>query len=168
MRNPISYLIFFIIVSVGHYSTGQNLELAEPNKNELREAYQNDKNGFDIIYHYLVKNYKSTSEKTKIRRLDYDEFKICAFEQEFEHGIKFSTESCQEAGGISIKLEFPKIGKQEIKSWVEKIYDADLSDIPNEWYKEKNIYGPVGGEAGCYYELKEFDKTWVIDIYCGC
>jgi hypothetical protein len=51
-----------------------------------------------------------------------------------------------------VTLELPIISEGKIKYWIGKIYDLGLTEIPNEWYK--NIYGPVDGEAGCYYELK--------------
>lgn len=168
MKNPLTHILLIILMLTGNSSCGQNFELVKPNKENLRTAYQNDKNGNDIIYHYLIQSYKPTSEKINIQKLDYGEFQICAFEQTFENGIKFSTESCIEASGIRIGLELPKISEQKVKSWIEKIYDADLTEIQNEWYEGKNIYGPVGEEAGCYYELKSENNKWIVAIYCGC
>jgi len=159
--------ILFLLLMV-NIACSQDFELVDPNISELRDAFQNDEARNDIVYQYLIKNYKTVSEKTNIQKLDYDNTQVCAFEQSFEYNIKFSLENCQEAGGINMTLELPKIEEQKIKSWIEKIYGADLTDIPNEWYDGKNTYGPVGGEAGCYYELKAANNKWVITIYCGC
>jgi len=168
MEKVLKNILLITLVLIGVSSYGQNFKLIDPKKDDLREAYENDKDGNDIIYYYLIQNYKPVSEKNNIKKIDYGEFNICAFDQTFEYGIKFSTDSCQEAGGINMVLELPKISEETVKLWIEKIYDTDSSQIPNEWYKGKNTYGPVDEGAGCYYELKSGDNKWIINIYCGC
>jgi len=168
MKRGLNNILLIALMLIGAYSYGQNFKLINPKKDDLRKAYENDKDGNEIIYYYLIQNYKPTSEKTNIQKIEYGEFNICAFDQTFEYGIKFSMDSCQEEGGINMGLELPKISEEKVKLWIEKIYDTDLSQIPNEWYKGKNTYGPVGEGAGCYYELKSGDDKWIINIYCGC
>ncbi|MCH4552708.1 hypothetical protein [Aestuariibaculum lutulentum] len=168
MKSELTHVFLAVLMLIGVSTYSQNFDLPEPNKKLLRTAYQDDKESKDIIYHYLIQNYRPTSERTNVQKVDYGEFPICAFEQTFEYGIKFTTENCREAGGISMSLELPKISEKEVKVWIEKIYDADLTEIENEWYENKNTYGPIGGGAGCHYELKYNINKWIIDIYCGC
>ena len=165
MKIPFPFIFLFLS---SFLSYGQEFELKTPNKKELIEAYENNRIEFDVIYYYLIDNYNIASNKQNVQRYEYDENIICAFTQLFEHDIKFSIESCEEAGGVKMILELPRLSEEKVKSWIELIYDSDAMDIPNEWYKGKNIYGPIGEEAGCYYELKTRNNKWIIDIYCGC
>jgi len=162
------YLINLMFLLIGFSSFGQSFKLKDPSIEQLRTLYLNDKNENDIVYLYLIQNYKPTSKKQNIRRSNYNHTKVCSFDQNFENGIHYSTDACTESGGINIVLELPKISKENIKSWVEKIYKADPTEIKNEWYKDQNTYGPIGGESGCYYKMSLEKEKWIIEIYCGC
>ncbi|TQI71185.1 hypothetical protein JM79_2112 [Gramella sp. Hel_I_59] len=146
----------------------QDFELKNVNAAQIRKEIKSSGEELDPIYIYLTNNYKPTSERESVQKYDYLDYSICAFEQEFENVIKYSTKSCQEAGGITNTIQLPKIQKSSITNWIEKIYKAELTDIPNVWNSDQTIYGPEGGEAGCYYEIKENENNYTIENYCGC
>ncbi len=163
MKILISLCFTMLFLGVAHC---QNFNLVPPNKAALKKAVENDKEGNDIVYHYLILNYKPTSDKENVQTFDYDDSMICAFNQSFDNKILFSTSSCSESGGAQVTLQLPKINKTEVKKWIELMYDASLTNMPNQW--NKDTYGPTDQEAGCYYTLIDKDDFWKIEIYCGC
>ena len=168
MKIIIQYTLVFVAILFGQWSFGQNFELKMPDKDQIVQARNANAPSYDIIYIYLIQNYKKASEKTHVKTYEFDDSQICSFDQTFEYDIQYSTRFCDEEGGASTTLEIPLIKEEKIKLWIENIYEAEVGDFPNEWYEGKNVYGPVGGEAGCYYELKSKNNRWIIDIYCGC
>lgn len=168
MKKSFYTFILLIFIFKINIAFGQLFQLIEPNLTELKKTHSVENNENDIIYLYLKRNYKPVTTKTNIQKSDYNTSQICAFEQVFEYKIKYSIDFCDEEGGITTKLRLPKIEKQKIITWIEKIHAVNYSNAPYEWNNEKNIYSPVGGEAGCYYELKESNNEWNIEIFCGC
>jgi len=160
--------IFILLLVIPIASCSQEFELTNPNANELRTDLENRTTSEDVVYLYFLRNYDSIAAKKNVKYYDYEPSMVCGFSQDFKGGITYTIDRCGEAAGISTTIVLPKIEEEKVKHWVEKIYQADVTDIPNEWYQDKKIYGPVGGEAGCYYELKSGDNNWIIDIYCGC
>lgn len=167
MKIKILYSIFFLFVSI--VITAQNFELKDPNIIALKEKAKSKDFSEEIVYLYFLENYKPTSEKIKIKRSDYIEDSICSFEQTFENNIRYVVNNCDEEGGVTINIFLPKIEKEKIKKWIEKIYSAEAGDVKNKWYSGKDIYGPEDKGAGCYYEITPTkQKEWSISIFCGC
>lgn len=161
--------ILILILIVPFFSFGQEFEFKYINTDQLRKEIHLSDKEVDPIYIYLKNNYQSTSEKKNVQMYDYPDYSICSFQQEFNHLIKYSVKSCQEAGGITTIIEIPKnIKKSKLINWIEKIYDLNLTDVTNSWNSNKTVYGPGDGEAGCYYEIKESQNTYLIENYCGC
>ena len=160
--HQIFLLVFPLVISA------QNFELKKPNVEELKRKVELSKQTEEVIHLYFINNYKATSEKTKVKKLDFEDYSICSYEQTFENQIKYYVNECEEGGGISIKITLPKLEIRHLKTWIEEMYKAESSDIKNKWYSGKNIYGPINEEAGCYYEIKPKKNNWIIDIYCGC
>ncbi|WP_430401165.1 hypothetical protein [Flavobacterium sp.] len=166
MKIRILYQILLLFIPL--LISAQNFELKKPNVSELKRKAELSKHTEEVIHLYFINNYKSTSEKTSVKKYNYPDYSICSFEQTFENEIKYYKNECQEAGGISIRVTLPKIQIDKVKKWIEEMYKAESSEIKNKWYNVKNIYGPIDEEVGCYYEIKPEKDSWVIDIYCGC
>jgi len=160
--HQIFLLVFPLLISA------QNFELKKPNVEELKRKAELSKHTEEVIHLYFINNYKPTSEKTKVKKFDFEDYSICSYEQTFDNQIKYYINKCEEGGGISIRVTLPKIETKNLKNWIEEIYKAESSDIKNKWYVGKNIYGPIDEEVGCYYEIKAEKSSWTIDIYCGC
>jgi len=162
-----SLLVLFTILIVPALCIGQAFHLKEPNVNLLKAELEKS-NSSEVIYLYLSHNYKPSSDKLNVKKYDYSDDYICSFSQKFENKISYSINQCEEAGGLRVSIEFPKIEIEQIKHWIEIINKAEITDIPNDWDAESESYGPVGGEAGCYYEIKSGSKKWIVKVYCGC
>ena len=165
MKNLIFTFIFFTISSL---TFGQDFNPIEPNIIKLKEQISSGENT-EVIFHYLINNYKVTSKKYDLEYYEWEKSKICAFTQEFENGIKYAIFECKEAGGITIKLELPKIKRTELMKWIEKIYEVDKMEIDQNVWKENNSkFEPKEVNPGCYYKIEEEEKITLIELYCGC
>mgnify|MGYP006436111327 FL=1 len=146
---------------------GQDFIPVEPNVMKLKEQISSGENT-EVIFNYLINNYKMTSEKSDLVYYEWDKSKICAFTQEFENGIKYSVFECKEAGGISVDLELPKIKRTELMKWIEKIYEVEKLDIDQNVWKENNSkFEPKEVNPGCYFEIKEMNNKTLVELYCG-
>ncbi|MDH3699488.1 MAG: hypothetical protein OER83_06230 [Flavobacteriaceae bacterium] len=155
-----SLLIFFLS------GCKKEFQLVVPDSEALKTlATQGDFYG-DVLHLYFTENYKATSGKKEIKTYDYDPDYECGFTQDFKGGIVFKKEQCIEAGGVNWAIQLPKIPEAELKTWVEKIYAAELPDFPGEWTSEME-YGTEGGEAGCYYSLSDKGAHWQVIVWCG-
>jgi len=166
MKIKILYNISFLFISI--LVSAQDFELKDPDIIALKEKTESKDSSEEITYLYFLENYKPTSEKTKVEKSDYLEDNICSFEQTFENKIRYSVNNCDEEGGNTIQISLPKIEKEKVKKWIEKIYSIKAGEVKNEWYTGKDIYGPVDKGAGCYYEITSKRKNWIITIFCGC
>ncbi|MCA0931268.1 hypothetical protein LCM02_02315 [Lutimonas saemankumensis] len=165
MKNLIFTFIFFILSSL---TFGQDFIPIEPNVIKLQEQISSGENT-EVIFNYLINNYKMTSEKSELEYYEWDKSKVCAFTQEFENGIKYSVFECKEAGGISVDLELPKINRAELMKWIEKIYEVDKMDIDqNVWKEDNSKFEPKEVNPGCYFEIKEKNNKTIVELYCGC
>ncbi len=122
----------------------------------------------DLLYHYLTSNYDSINPKKNVQKLNYSPYILCAFDQEFTHGLSFSTESCGEASGINIRVLFPPVSKKEITKWIERFEKSRNTNFIYKWNQDKTKYYPSGEEAGCFYDLEKVNQQWKLTIYCGC
>ena len=161
----LKFIILFILPILGF---GQDFALNEPKVAELKAELKKNNYSEDVVYVYLQRNYKQSSDKSNVKKYEYPDYSICAFEQNFENGITYSVEQCREAGGISTTLILPKTKKSSVIKWVEQIFQSSPMDIEHIWNKEKTKYGPTDNGVGCYYEIKETENNTKIDMYCGC
>ncbi|MFD2564805.1 hypothetical protein [Aquimarina rubra] len=162
----INIIILFLTLPILNF--GQNFALKEPNVMELKAELKKNNNADDVVYVYLQRNYKQSSDKANVKNYEYTDYSICAFEQDFENEITYSVEKCREAGGISTTLILPKSKKSSVIKWIEQIFKSSPMDIEHGWNKEKTKYGPTDNGVGCYYEIKETENNTKIDMYCGC
>lgn len=165
-RKSIGLLLITLIFPLLSYS--QEFSFIDPNIKELKKDLVNSDFEDDVIYPYLTSNYKVESEKNIVKNFDFPDYGICSFEQNFEFGVHYYSYKCDEAGGLITKLTLPKVEIAYLKNWIEKIYDADITEVPNEWYEDGLTYGPVDREVGCYYEIRLENKGWIVSAYCGC
>ena len=156
----------FLLVFLGLMACKKEFVLIQPDSEGLTALARQGEFYGDVVHMYFTENYADRSGKKNIKYLDYDPDFECGFTQEFNGGIVFKKEACVEAGGVNWMLEFPKVTEEEIKSWVERMYAAELPDWPGEWTSELE-YGTQGGEAGCYYSLVEKAQKWQVVIWCG-
>ena len=159
-------IILFLTLPILNF--GQDFQLKEPNVAELKAELNKNNNADDVVYVYLQRNYNQSSKKRNVKKYEYPDYSICAFEQSFENGITYSVEQCREAGGISTTLILPKSKKSNVIKWVEQIFKSSPMDIEHGWNKEKTKYGPTDNGVGCYYKIKETENNTKIDMYCGC
>ncbi|RAI84690.1 hypothetical protein [Algoriphagus yeomjeoni] len=165
-RKSLGLLLIAVIFPLLSYS--QNFSLIEPNIKELKADLGKSDFVEDIFYLYLTRNYKVESEKFEIKNFEYPDYGICSFKQSFHFGISYYSYKCDEAGGLTTELTLPKIDVADLKNWIEKIYYADLTEIPNEWYEDGVTYGPIDREVGCYYQIMLENESWIVSAYCGC
>ena len=144
----------------------KEFRLALPDSEGLKALASEGEYYGDVLHLYFTENYKAASGKKDIKTLDYDPDYECGYTQEFEGGIVFKKEACIEAGGVNWAIHLPKVPEEELKSWVENIYAAELPDFPGEWTSEME-YGTQGGEAGCYYSLADKGVHWQVIVWCG-
>jgi len=164
MKQTLKYI--FLIIPI--FGIAQNFDLKKPNVAELSAELKKTNYTEDVTYLYLIRNYKTESEKLEVKKYDYSDYNICAFNQKFEHGIIYSEEQCKETGGITTKLTLPKTDKVSLIQWVELIYKSSPMDIEHGWNSEKTKFGPTDDGAGCYFEFKENKNSTEIKMYCGC
>ncbi|RZS90634.1 hypothetical protein EV197_3163 [Aquimarina brevivitae] len=155
-----------VVIPVGVLA--QNFELEQPNITKLKAQQEQSNYQQDVLYTYLLNNYKVSSDKTDVKMYDYSENMICAFTQEFENGITYTEAQCKEAGGKTITLTLPRTNKESLIQWIEAMFQSTGMDIKHSWNSEKTIYRPADEGAGCYYEIKETDMNTLVKIYCGC
>jgi hypothetical protein len=136
-------------------------------KPSLTTKIQKENNALDFLYDHMVSNYDTISSKKYVKKLDLIDYRVCSFTQEFEYKIKFSTESCNVSEGLNMSIKFPKVPKDQVTEWIERINESMSIDNENIWDANKKVYKPNDDQAGCYYELMEDDNEWNVIIWCG-
>ena len=164
--------IFLFIIMTPTSSFGQKkFKLVSPNIKSLNKIVNQQSNDTDVILLYLENNYKLNSKKYNIKKDSVFNNRVCGYSKKFKHNIIFTTNNCGEATPLIQSITFPKTKTNLLKKWVENIYKASLpinSKPESEWYKGKNEYGPIGGEAGCYYKIQQQPNKSIVEVLCGC
>lgn len=161
-------IVTFLLISFSFIGFSQNFSLIEPNILKLKEENSKGKNTEPIL-NYLKNNYNTNSEKLERQFLEWETTKECAFKQKFKNNIIYSVFNCKEALGMTIELEMPKIKRKELMLWIEKIYEVDkIDDEENIWKENNSKFEPKEAIPGCYYKIKERNKTTFVSLYCGC
>ncbi|WP_282089645.1 hypothetical protein [Aquimarina algiphila] len=158
--------IFTLIFPI--FVIAQTFELKKPNVAELNEQLKTSNYSKNVVYLYLIHNYKPSSEKFDLIKRNFDSDNFCAFKQKFEYRISYSEAKCKEAGGETTKLILPKTNRESAIQWIELIFKSSPMDIDHGWNGEKTKYGPTDGGAGCYYEITDTEFNTKIGMYCGC
>lgn len=153
----------FLLISIFFpltWSFSQDFHLKEPNVDRLNLLVDVWDYTYSNFYLYLKENYRALQEKDSIR---YDPFyeNICSFNQSFEPGIHYYTKACEEAKGRLERIYFPKIRAEELKIFIERMYDNE----ENVW-TTPFTFEPDG--PGCYFSIQQTDQFTVLEIYCGC
>lgn len=156
-------IFFLIIIPIIGYS--QNFKLITPDVQGLKEELVLN-NSKEIMYTYLLQEYKKIGQKKKIKKYEYNQSEICAFEQEFYGGITYTIDQCPEESGINYSITFPKTDRKKLMEWVEIMDSNDLSEVENSW--NTNKYRPSDEGVGCYYSIKETDINSIVEVWCGC
>lgn len=149
----------------------ENFELSEPDmiKIEQRSVELNDLG--EYFYAYLDLNYQKDGQPFEKKFYEFNSVSTCGFKQNFQYGIQYKYESCDESG-IEVEIKFPKLGLSLLRSLIEKLNDINIPESYEEeyhWIKSDLEYQPVEAAAGCYYIIddSENDKT-KLSFYCGC
>lgn len=159
-------VIIFLIFPVLIFS--QNFKILEINIEELKSEMKRINYSEDIVYVYLSRNYDSIAKKREIIYYDNSDYSICSFNQGFENEINYSLEQCEESGGASISLVFPKTARQSLVKWIEMIFECSPMDIEHSWNSDKTKFEPTDKGVGCYFEIKESENYTLVENYCGC
>lgn len=157
------FLIILIVLPALGFS--QTFTLKSPDVYALKKELDRD-NSKEIIYTYLFQEYKKIGKKKNIKKYEYNQDEICAFEQEFYGGITYTIDQCPEEGGMNYNIKFPKTDRKTLIDWVELMDNNDLSDVENSW--NKNNYRPTDEGVGCYYTIKETETNSIVEVWCGC
>ncbi|WP_299190151.1 hypothetical protein [uncultured Aquimarina sp.] len=155
--------IFILIFPI--FASAQTFELKKPNVSELNEQLKATNYSKNVVYLYLIRNYKPTSEKFELIKRDFKATDFCAFKQRFEKGIIFSVAKCKDSAETT-KLILPKTNQESITEWIELIFKSSPMDTEHNWNGDKTKYGPTDGKSGCYYEITNTGFDTKIDIYC--
>ena len=146
----------------------QEFELPIPSIDEFKKLKKENNKTDVVVYPYLSNYIKDVSGKFNIKNYAYPDYDICAFTQKFENDITYQVEYCKEAGGVSEKLVLPKTSKENLKRWVEFIYETTSMEVLNSWNNDQSIFKPQDDGAGCYFKIFEEVNHTTVDIYCGC
>ena len=161
--------LIILLVFVSCYGYGQSFELILPNPIELKQELRSRQDYIgDVIYLYLLQNYKPISDQVDKRNYDFPDYSICAFTQKFESNIIYTTEHCKEGGGTSSTLVLPKTNRKNLENWIEHIFKSGGMGIPHDWNDDRTKFKPVDSGAGCYYEIVEEGNQTKVESYCGC
>ncbi len=124
----------------------------------------------DVVYAYLLNNYKITSKKEKIDNLcnyGFVNYRICKFSQQFEQ-IHYSYSACEEDRGSTTVITIPKIDLSILHKWIEQINSIENGNEDYVWKNKGLNYEPKEVESGCYYSIKFLKNSIRIKVYCGC
>lgn len=163
MKHTICVLLLLLLTQS---CSEKKFQLVLPDIEKIERLSNESEFGLNEVLFYLEQNYKKKGEKTQVK-IDDDGKTECGYTQLFAFDISYTTEQCYEASNMKEIITFPKTSIDQVKKWVEHIYMAGITDIPNVWYNELE-YGPHNKEAGCYYTISQSDKTSTIAITCGC
>ncbi len=158
----------FLIMFFTAFTFGQDFQLPEQDVEDLKAEIRKHNDTEEAIYLYLVDNFDTIAKKREVVYLDYGNYRICSFNQEFENDINYSIEECREAGGTLISLVLPKTDRQSLVTWIEMIYESYSMGEENTWDPNKTKYEPINKGVGCYFEIKETEKYTLVENYCGC
>ncbi|MDC8006145.1 SH3 domain-containing protein [Aureisphaera galaxeae] len=143
--------------------------LDDPDIEKLKKQIAISDQNTEVIYNYLINNYKPLGEKSELEYYEWDNKMLCSFSQEFEPGIKYSIFECKEAGGTTVELKLPRINRKKLMKWVEQIYEVGKMDIDQNVWKENNTkFEPKKTNPGCYFKIEEKGQATLVELYCGC
>ena len=71
---------------------------------------------------------------------------IKSFNQSFSNGIEYSIQGGEEGEKNIELIKAPKISLSNAKKFIEAHAKSTPYSEINEWYKEKNTFGPKGGD----------------------
>jgi len=166
MKSTIALLLLF----GAFQGFGQSLILPKPSIDLRNESSKTG--GFQEcnIYKYFLEYIEPWSEKLEIKRYDWGEdTSICSFNQVFKGGIHYGVETCEEARGVGTTIMFPSSNLDQIRQWVEWVFEASREDEEiNVWDEERLKFQPEEPVPGCYYELQPDTDEVVVRVYCGC
>ncbi|KAB2817850.1 hypothetical protein [Phaeocystidibacter marisrubri] len=154
---------FFLFFSIcfSPFVFSQQFVPVEPDTTLIRELEEECQymhtRGFLYLQHYYAK----VGERDSVDYIENTPGPPCAYRQEFEGGIYFSTRNCMEEGGGEEWIRFPKMDLSTAQDLINTLfYDND-----NEWLSETR-FAPDG--AGCSYSILQKEDCTVIHYYCGC
>jgi hypothetical protein len=138
--------------------SGQTNKLPIPTKSFIEKAKYLEDTEAIYFAKYLGK------KSVHVLKRFSDSKSVCAKEYEFNTGIKLKTNSCSESG-TEVEIIFPNYSKNDVIRFIEWFFKNDFS----QWNKSKTIYQPkIDGDAGCYFEIKEFKSKIILSYSCGC
>ena len=161
-------IVVTLLLLMPVFAKAQHFKLIKPNIEALNTELEENKYSQNIVYLYLIKNYKTISEKYNTKKNNFPDYEVCAFNQKFEKNILYWEEQCGEATGIKSKLTLPKSDKASVIEWVEMIFNSSPMDIKHSWNTKQTKFGPTDDGAGCYFEIIETKTNTIIDMFCGC
>ena len=159
--------ILLILFLVPVFGFGQSFNLKTPNVPALKKQLELDSSK-EIIFLYLEEEYIKLGNKNNIKKYEYNQKEICAFEQKFNFDINYTIDQCAEEGGMNYSISFPKVNRTSLMNWIQIMDKNNLSEVENSWNTAKTIYRPSDEGVGCYYTIKETETNSVVEIWCGC
>lgn len=153
-------LLFFTLFLFSPKLHAQDFEWKKPNHEKLALLVDVWEYKYTLTYLYLKENYRVLSEMDSVEYWQGDTDEICAFQQNFDPGIRYSVKQCFEGGSFET-LHFPKMRTETLRAWVEQMYETEL----NSW---TSLFDYEPEDAGCYYHISQTDQYTVLEIYCGC
>lgn len=156
--------IFWTIITtilVTQLGYGQHFVPETPDTLKLKSIERQCEFSESLGYIYLKENYRVSSELDSIIYYEWEPDEICSFQRDFEYGIKYRVWNCDEGGGRSEQIIFPKMEVRTAREFIQLLFH----DNWNTWISDFQ-YEPEG--AGCYYQIVQSEKQTTIAIYCGC
>ncbi len=161
--------LLFLLTLLPLLCQAQQFELKQPDSKKIQSEIKNSNYRDEETFVYLKLNYKPTGKPTGVKKdVEFENQPVCSFTQKFEGGIIYFIDSCGEGKGTTVLLTLPKTDTATLKKWIEKMYNANGTEIKNVWDKTGLIYQPEDEGAGCYYEIKQSKNKTEVEMYCGC
>ena len=157
--------LLFVIIIVFFCSCKKDFTLIMPTETIIYADEVNSPS--DAIYAYLSKNYATKSKRKEIEYQEFTNDKICSFNQSFRNSINFSLNNCDIAEGTKIRIEMPKVPKDEILNWLESINSMYMYANKGSWNRDKMEFTPTNEVSSCYLKINDNIDFWEILILCS-
>lgn len=136
-------------------------------ENALKPFNVNNTSIKNPVYHYLVENYHTISEKKESASNGVSN---CGYTQMFSSGITYEKRNCGDASlatGEVLTIKNPDADSVII--WVEALNDIyTKGEDNNVWNFEHTQYMPLSYTPGAYFEIyRDIDSTTIL-VMSGC
>ncbi len=156
--------ITICFLAITSLTSAQEFKLFKPDSATIWKNYQAPDFQNDLMYAYLETYYAKVGDMDSVQYYNESLNSICAFKQQFEHGIKYTYYSCHEHGG-DVTLIIPRMNLIDLVQLIEFVVGDSFE---HGWNMSLTKYEPIDQGIGCYVKIIDLGSRLKIDYYCGC